>query len=94
MSTKIRSKNQTIGDVNGFDESDFLSSLTEIPGMPRAATRLIESRLDALDADLGRRLETLARQDAESREFEQYATFGAPSTNDDRFTVANDGMPF
>lgn len=94
MSTAIRTKNQPVGNPAEFTESDFLELLTEIPGMPGAAKRLIGARLDALDADLGRRLETLAQQNAEGREFEQYAAYGAPSTTDDRFTVANDGMPF
>lgn len=94
MSTAIRTKNQPVGSPAEFTESDFLELLAEIPGMPGAAKRLIGARLDALDAELGQRLETLARQNAERLEFEQYAAFGAPSTTDDRFVVSNDGMPF
>ena len=93
MSTAIRTKNQPVGNPAEFTESDFLELLAEIPGMPGAAKRLIGARLDALDAELGRRLEILAAREAERDAFESFSQFGAPSTNDDRFTVAND-MPF
>lgn len=94
MNTPKYRKSQPTGNPNDFTESGFLELLAEIPGMPGAAKRLIGARLDALDAELGQRPETLARQNAERLEFEQYAAFGAPSTTDDRFTVTNDGMPF
>lgn len=93
MNTPKYRKSQPTGNPNDFTESDFLELLAEIPGMPGAAKRLIGARLDALDADLGRRLEILAAREAERVAFEFESQFGAPSTTGDRFTVVND-MPF
>lgn len=94
MSTRIPKKMQQACDPTRFDEADFLALLAEMPGMSGAAKRLIDARLNALDADLGRRLETLAAREAERAAYESFSQFGAPSTTDDRFVVSNDGMPF